>query len=401
MNELGWFVRLWIVVIMFLIVMGLFIGMFSAIGGFVSIVILFSIASCIRAIRLQRAIVVLGYLDQAVRFNLPLTEMLQSAAATERHASGRRLWALSQEMEMGEPIGFALRSVVPEVPIEEVNRIEAAEKAGNIARAIAQSRNRLMQRWSAPGAAVWAYPLLVITIWAVMCYGFATFLLPKYMEIFSDFDLVLPPVVVWVASSEAVPITSVVLVGILIGWAIYFLGTMAYIGCGGRRLPQSWTLFGHDIVRMIPGIGGMRRNRDWASVLSHMGEALDIGLTLEETLRSGVQVALSGSVRRRVNSMLRELESGNNPAEAARRSRWPADVRSILATGRNVSSLSDALAAVAEARRSRADRHEDLFRSIMMPLLLGLAGALVGFTVYIMFSPLPMLIEGTMNWSGP
>src|SRR3954452_12509126 len=56
------------------------------------------------AFRKRRAAIVLSYLEQAVRLNLPLPRFLTAAAASEDAVTGRRLIALRDRLEVGSPL---------------------------------------------------------------------------------------------------------------------------------------------------------------------------------------------------------------------------------------------------------------------------------------------------------
>ena len=67
------------------------------------------VAWLVRTIRRRRAMLILGYVEQAVRMNLPLSPMLDAAAASESGVLAYRLKALSYRLRCGEPLALALR----------------------------------------------------------------------------------------------------------------------------------------------------------------------------------------------------------------------------------------------------------------------------------------------------
>ena len=80
----------------------------------------------------RRGIVVLSYLEQAVRLNLPLPAMLTAAAASEPPGTARLLRHLRNDLESGTSMANALRQTAPVVGRRITGLIESAERLGQL-----------------------------------------------------------------------------------------------------------------------------------------------------------------------------------------------------------------------------------------------------------------------------
>lgn len=75
----------------------------------------------------------LGHIEQAVRLNLPLVQMLEAGRLTESGMLRTRLDGVCHELYLGTPIAEAVGRQLRTISQRSVSQIEAAEQAGCLA----------------------------------------------------------------------------------------------------------------------------------------------------------------------------------------------------------------------------------------------------------------------------
>src|SRR5205085_2058619 len=145
-----------------------------------------------------RGMVVLTYLNQAARLNLPLARMLDAAQVSETPRTGKRLRRLRDLLEDGAPLDAALASATPEVSPRIVGLIGAAERSGRLPQALARTVDESNPTSADDDAQTrdaftrW-YPAMM-TLGVVLMVSFILiFVMPKFEDIYKDFGLRLPP----------------------------------------------------------------------------------------------------------------------------------------------------------------------------------------------------------------
>ncbi len=91
--------------------------------------------------RRRRASVVLNYLEQAVRLNLPLPRVVQALAESEGGRFARDLEEAKIRLEQGESLATVLE-VIPKIPPRIIGLVAAAERAGRLP----QVMSRMMEQ---------------------------------------------------------------------------------------------------------------------------------------------------------------------------------------------------------------------------------------------------------------
>jgi len=145
-------------------------------------------------VRRQRGTMILSYLEQAVRLNLPLPGMLSAARQSEHGVMALRLLKLQTMLETGASVETALRLDAPEVNRRVVSLIGAAERSGQLPQALArvideeqespeQAERSAFGRW---------YPLMMTLVLLGIMTTIMIYVVPKFEEIFKDFGLRLP-----------------------------------------------------------------------------------------------------------------------------------------------------------------------------------------------------------------
>ena len=361
---------------------------------------LVSVALVLHSRRRAHAMAVVGYLEQAVRLNLPLPDLLAAAALSEGGALRRRLMALRRRVETGEPIGDALARSLSGLPYRAVVMVQAAERNGQLARALGRVVDQERSARRADSAARtdpssvlffrW-YPLVLAAGVSLACFLFGLYVAPKYMQIFKDFGLPIPPLTRWVLD--------------LLPWMI-----VVVIGCGLVLLARVAGLFGElftpRLVRVnplaaaadpllwyLPPARGVVRSRGLADVCNVAADALESGHTFDRALGEASTLRVNSVLRGRLRVWADLAAQGQGPAEAARLAGMPPLVSGMLETARSADGTAAAMRFLGRYYQGRFSRAAHLLRAAAAPVLALVFGAVVATIALAQFMPLVRLMD--------
>ncbi len=249
-----------------------------------------------RGVRGRRAAIVLTYLEQAVRLNLPLPQMLAAAAASEHHPLKSRLKDLCRRIESGDNVAVALEFAVPEIPPRALGLIHSSERVGRLPLALDRLLREQRQRQPRdPTEHIFytAYPIGMTLVLASV-YGLTNlFVLPKFQQIFHDFHVPLPGLTldllgVWHALE---PIFAPM---VLLGVTLFFMAA-------------AWERFWPRRSGRWPIPAWFARNRDLADVCQVLADALDAGLPLIEAVQDASDLSVGWSLRLKLRAWVEKL----------------------------------------------------------------------------------------------
>jgi type II secretory pathway component PulF len=366
----------------------------------VALLVLVSVAAVLRSVRRGQAMAVLAYLEQAVRLNLPLPDLLTAAALAERGALRRRLMTLRHRLETGEPIGDGLARSLSGLPYRTVAMVQAAERSGCLAQVLRRVVDQERSARRADSAARtdsssvlffrW-YPLVLALSVSLACFLFGTFVAPKYMQLFKDFGLPVPPLTRWVLD--------------LTPWLI-----VVVVACGLVLLARVAGLFGElftpRLVRInplltaadpllwhLPPARGVVRSRGLADVCHAAADALERGHTLDRALGEASTQRVNSVLRRRLRVWADLAGQGQPPADAARLAGMPPLVTGMLATARSGEDGANAMRFLARYYEGRFSRAAHFVRAAATPLLALVFGGIVAVIALAQFLPMVRLMD--------
>jgi type II secretory pathway component PulF len=372
-----------------------------AIGVPIALLGLVSLAAVLRSVRRGHATAVLGYLEQAVRLNLPLPDLLAAAALSERGALRRRLMALRERIESGEPIGDALARSLSGLPHRTITLVQAAERNGQIAtglrRIIDQERSARRADSAVrtdPSSALFFrwYPLVLATGVSLVCFLFGLIVVPKYKQICQDFGVPIPPLTRWVWD-----LTPWLLVVVVAACAVILLARVA--GLSGelftprlvRLNPLTWAA--DPLLWHLPPARGIVRSRGLADVCHTAADALEGGHTFERALGEASTLRVNTVLRRRLRVWADLAGQGDPPADAARLAGMPPLVTGMLSTARSGEGAAHAMRFLARYYEGRFSRAAHVLRAAAAPALALFFGVIVAAVAAAQFLPLVRLMD--------
>jgi type II secretory pathway component PulF len=234
----------------------------------------------------------------------------------------------------------------------------------------------------------------VITAWLLLLFGLITvFIVPRYIEIFDDYDTGLPWIsrVTFEAAGTLGYVPLVLAAAVLAGLAGWSLRTVSRprSDAGDRGGWWGWLLEG------LPGIGGVFRDRSWASGFEATAEALRAGHDLPPALRIGAGAAVGRRTRARLEEAADRLRDGELPGDAAASAGWPRLARGLFRAGGVGPGLFDFLAVY---HRGRWERWAAWAEALLLPAVVTVLAVLAGWITLSLFLPLVELIRSVNEW---
>lgn len=360
----------------------------------VVILLLILLAAMMEALRRRRAGLVIAYLEQATRLNLPLPAMLRAAEHSERGQTRRALRRMRIELEAGMSVHDAVAVALPGVKPRTLGLLGSAERSGRLPFALERlSRDAATRVQGRPGGELYLrwYPATLALVTATIVTTVCLFVMPKFFEIFDDFDLPLPWQTVALARVwEVLMVPVVVIVG---------LATLLYVGrvlatiLAPRLIPRGPVRWVQDqLAWRLPVIGGVTRWRALADACHVMADALDAGhpfdYAVTEASRSGTNAVLA----ERLAVWADHTRGGQPVVDGAARAKMPAMMVGLLRTAGGA-DVADVLRFLARYYDSRFGRASVMLNAALVPSLSLVAGAVVGSIIVALFLPLIRMID--------
>ncbi|HVX83306.1 MAG TPA: type II secretion system F family protein [Phycisphaerae bacterium] len=355
----------------------------------------------LRGMRRARGLLVLAWLEAAVRLNLPLTNFLQAAAAGERGKLRRRLNALAQALATGRPTGDAVAEAVPEIPPRVALQLTMAERMGRLAPALGRitERERFGQSQRGRGTVLLRgmYPAVMLLVGSGVVLFLMGYVLPKFNEIFKDFHAPMPPLTAWFFKAAEFFYRDAVLGPLLV--VLPLLALLAVVGRAMREIAAPWwprttpRRLTDAVAWRVPVVRRLARDRALADVCESLGEAVRAGMPFPQALGEAAALDMNLSFRRKVVRWRDAALAGKEPAAAARSAGMPAVLAGFLDPGQRQADLPDTLEFLARYFRVRHARLMALIADASEPFITLLIGLLVGLVMLAVFQPIVSLID--------
>lgn len=382
-------------VAMFIGVIWYAISPFVAIlAGLVIFVGLPALAAAMTQIRERRARVILTYLEQATRLNLPLPRMLEAAQRSEQKGTARRLRRLGDLLEDGAPLEAALPVATPEFSARMVGLIGAGERLGNLqqvlGRLVAQPREEEDDAAVRSSYARW-YPLLMSVAFSLLLMLVIFFVVPKLVDLSKDFGVKLPyatrtlmHIGRGLRDLDFAPmlIVVVVLVTVMGSPVRQIFDDGPSVGMGGFD----------QILWRLPIAHGLARDRGFGDIFNTMAVALRAGYSLPRAIEEAEGLRLNAVLRKRLRRWRNGIEGGAAADQAGRAARLPALVCGMIGSGKG-GDLAAAMEFLASYYDGRFSRGREILRAAIVPVLAIGFGGVVLFMASGTYLPLLQMMD--------
>lgn len=329
-------------------------------------------------------------LAHLTRAGLPIESGLRLIAQESRGRLAQSIHRVADEVERGRPLGEAFKAHRGEFPPLYGELIDAGV-AGNNLPAMLFNLSRHHELVGRLRNAVWqalAYPLVVLLALLLVMLVLSVWVIPQFQEIYQDFDTELPGLtLLLLRAADAAPVVLVALIVVVVAAPV-----------GWRLLQAS----GHDAMvsdalgTPLPLIGPVLKRSLVARWCDAVRVGVEAGLDLPRSMRLAAQAIGSPGLARDTQRMAATLERGERIGEAGGLYVLPASVPAAMDLSTNQTQLADTLDTLTQMYRQQAEARMGFVTALMTPLLIGLLGVVIGFTVLALFLPLMRITTSIM-----
>jgi len=404
----------WIIVIFLfllaLVTAGIVVGPLGFIGIALFVLFVASIIAYAVTSRHTIAAYVISTIGASMRQNLPLPMALESAASGLTDSRSRILNGIKKWLVQGCSLSESIKRGYPKCPGYAVGMIAAAERIGQLPFAIqaieadmvAKSDERRKIRPVHP-----IYPVILIFFTFCVLLGLMMFVIPQYESALQETveGASLPAATRWLLG-----ITSVVAFeyGWLLGLILVLVAFVAfpvliYVRFRPRR-PQKSYLFSRigDFIKWhLPILHRFERDYSMVQVTELLRLSLNAGCTVNDAIKNTLGLDVNNCFRKRLRKWLQKVERGDNISAAARTSGLGSTLAWAFDDKVNQGNTISILETLESFYRSNYSYCVNLARFILWPCVILIMGAIVGFIVFAIFSPLMAIITQLASQVNP
>ncbi|MEE7502569.1 type II secretion system F family protein [Methylobacterium mesophilicum] len=302
---------------------------------------------------------------------------------------GRSTVAIRDDLKRGSTVHDALRAHMPRLPPAALSMIEAGERSGELAEALAKLAERLVRQQRLKGEirSALIYPSFVVVTAVVVIAILLQVVVPAIDEVIGDRSGELPISAQMVlAASRAFRSYAVEIVaGLLLMVAVVLVLVLH---------PAARPAF--DRLRLrIPVIGALLLAGDAAQFARSLGAQIGGGVPLGRAVRLAVDAVSLQPVRHRAAGLERRLAEGCSLSEALALNlpSLPRELSRFARIGEQTGRLPALLAHVADLLDERTRQQLRVLTGLVTPTVTVTLGLLVGFIVLSLMSAIIGLNE--------
>ncbi len=327
---------------------------------------------------------VLRDLATMVEAGVPFVEALDAmATAKPKPAIERPLQGIRASIVEGGTISVAMRAAGDLFPPLVGDVINVAEKGGRLDAALDNAASYLERsadlRRKVANAAM--YPLVMLSVSAIMLVVIVVFVLPQFGELFTRMKADLPVTTrAMLALGGFVHQRPLVAGGTLVGTLAVLVWTVRQ-DFGKRALAK--------VALRTPGLGDLLVRLGLARALRVIATLLASNVPIIVALEHGAKVAGVDSIAKALADASETVRGGGVLSDALRRApQFPASVTQMIVVGERTGRLGALLAASAEKMESDADARLKSLVTVIEPVMILFMGILVGGITISIITPI-------------
>ncbi|MBG80586.1 MAG: pilus assembly protein PilC [Phycisphaerae bacterium] len=235
------------------------------------------------------------------------------------------------------------------------------------------------------------YPIVVILIAVVIVSGIMIFVIPKFEEIFNDFNTELPPLTLWLINAsnwmagkgEDIPGFVYILAAPFVFFFVLKIFRRTNIG----RAVTDWTLL------HIPVVAGLVEKTTVARFTRTLGTLISAGVPILEAINITRDTCGNWVFERALTQVHDSIREGETFAEPLREAKvCDSLVVNMIDVGEETGDMDIMLMKIADNYDEEVDVAVQSLLSLLEPLLVVCLGGAVGVIVISLFLPLVKLI---------
>ena len=349
---------------------------------------------------------VISTIGASMRQNLPLAMALESAASGQTDNRSIILRRIEKWLVQGYSLSEAIRRGYPKCPSRAIAMITSAEKVGQLPLAF-RAIETDMVAWADDSKKVKPfhplYPIVVTFVVFLVALTLMQFVMPKFKmileEMFEGAQLpVSTAIVLNVSSYIRYNMGPLLLIALVL---IVLVGIPLWISIRTRpRRPQKPYLISriNDFIKWhLPVLRWLENNYSMVQMLGLLRLSLNGGCSVNGAIESTLGLDVNNCFRKRLQKWLKQIEQGENIAAAAKKSGLGSSLVWAFDEQVNQGNTLVILETLESFYRTNYSYRVNLIRYAMGPCVTIMLGAMVGFIIYAVFSPMVAIINHLAN----
>lgn len=343
-----------------------------------------ALKQALRRVRLKDRNVFFRQLANLMESGMPITRALGTLVKQTQHTRLREIIEdLQKAVQEGSNFAEALERHPRIFPTIHVNLVRAGEAGGMLEDVLWKIVDFGEQEEELKGKAFSAmvYPIFLLIIGSAAIFILVSFVFPKFIAIFEDFNANLPWATVVVMS--VVEFMSRFWWAVLLGFAGMVAGFMSYRKTeqGKKNLDTLWL--------RIPVLNSVVQRYEMAKFARTLGTLFDNGVPVLTALKITSDTLGNKAIAEEVDTIHEGVTEGESISETMERLRhFPPMVVSMVAVGEEGGRLGAVTKRIADAYDKEVDRAVTAMASLFEPMLIVIMGVIIGFLVIAMLLPM-------------
>jgi len=335
-------------------------------------------------IRLRDRNVFFRQLANLIESGMPITRALRTLVEqAENPKMSKLIDTLRDDVQKGSSFAEAMERHPEVFSAVQCNLVRAGETGGMLEevlwRLVAFGEQQEELRGKALSALV--YPAFLLLIGSIAVFILISFVFPRFIEVFKDFnaDLPMPTKIVMAVCGFMGSYWWAVLIGVglVIAGLVYYLRTEV-----GRRHMDA-------LLLRIPVVRTVVQKYEMARFARTLGTLLENGVPVLRSLRTTADTMGNAVIRDEVASILEGVTDGRSMSESMTQTpHFPPLVVSMFMIGEESGRIGDVTKRLADAYDLEVDRAVKALTALFEPLLIVFMGAIIGFLVIAMLLPM-------------
>jgi len=343
-----------------------------------------SFRQSMQRVRLKDRNLFFRQLANLIESGMPITRALNTLEQQTENLKLRKIVAqLREDVQKGSSFAEAMEAHPAVFPSMLCNMIRAGETGGMLEEVMWRIVTFGEQEEELRGKAFSAliYPAFLSFIGSAAIFILISFVFPKFIKVFDDFNATLPlptRMVMGLCDFMGKFWWAVLLVvGLLVASLVSYVKTPA-----GRRWLDS-------VLLRIPVVRDVVQRYEMAKFARTLGTLLDNGVPVLTALRVTVDTLTNKLISEEVEKIHGRVIDGDSISDSLRQTRWfPPMVVNMFAIGEESGRLGAVTRRIADAYDNEVNRAVKALSDLFEPMLIVVMGIVIGFLVIAMLLPM-------------
>jgi len=323
-------------------------------------------------------------LANLIESGMPIVRSLKTLAEqTENPKMSAVITQLREDVQQGNSFAEAMEKQPDVFSAMSSSLVRAGETGGMLEevlwRIVAFGEQEEELRGKVISAMV--YPIFLLIVGSTAIFILISFVFPKFIAIFEDFNAELPmPTLVVMAVCEFMGTW----------WWAVLIGLGFLIAAIRRHLKtEKGTRQRDKFYLLVPVVKSLVQKYEMAKFARTLGTLLDNGVPILNALKITAETMSNIIIADEVATIQNGVREGQSISESMQKTQWfPPLVVSMFMVGEESGRIGAVTARVADAYDIEVDRAVKTLTSLFEPLLIVIMGVIVGFLVIAMLLPM-------------